>query len=49
MLKYRKKVTKSSKRISIEQYNKEVNEAITRVENGEFYTQKEVEKIMDTW
>jgi len=49
MLKYRKKITQPSKRISIEQYNKEVNEAITRVENGEFYTQEEAEKIMDNW
>ncbi len=47
ILKYRKKV--SSERISIEQYNKEVNEAIARVENGEFYTQEEAEKIMDKW
>ncbi len=47
ILKYRKKV--SSERISIEQYNKEVNEAIARVENGEYYTQEEAEKIMDKW
>jgi len=49
MLKYRRSVTQSSERISIEQYNKEVNEAIARVENGEFYTQEEAEKIMDKW
>ena len=48
MLKYRAKVIQQ-KRISIEQYNKEVNEAIARVENGEFYTQEEAENIMDKW
>ena len=48
MLKYRRNVIQSE-RISIEQYNKEVNEAIARVENGEFYTQEEAEKIMDKW
>jgi len=49
MLKYRRNITQSSERISIEQYNEEVNEAIARVENGEFYTQEEAEKIMDKW
>lgn len=39
----------TTERISIEQYNKEVDEAIARVENGEFYTQEEAEKIMDKW
>ncbi len=48
ILKYRRKVIQPE-RISIEQYNKEVNEAIVRVENGEFYTQEEAEKIMDKW
>ena len=48
ILKYRAKVVQP-KRISIEQYNKEVNEAIARVEKGEFYTQEEAEKIMDKW
>jgi len=49
MLKYRKNLTQSSKRISIEQYNKEIDEAIERVEKGEFYTLEEAEKIMDKW
>jgi predicted transcriptional regulator len=31
--------------IDIEQYNKEIDEAIARVESGEFYNQKEVEKL----
>ena len=37
------------KRISLEQYNKEIDEAEARVENGEFYTQKEVEQMMKKW
>lgn len=37
LLQYRKNV--SSERISIEQYNKEIDEAIARVENGDFHTQ----------
>ncbi|HEY4323797.1 MAG TPA: hypothetical protein VGN20_07415 [Mucilaginibacter sp.] len=40
-----KKVT----HISIEQYNKEIDEAIARVEAGEFYTHEEVEKMLDKW
>ena len=48
MLLYRKKVSEG--RVSIEQYNKEIDEAIQRVEQGEFYTQKEVDKkIIDKW
>ena len=48
MLKYRAKVVQP-KRISIEQYNKEIDEANARIDNGEFYTQEEAEKIMDKW
>jgi hypothetical protein len=48
ILKYRKKVTKLE-RISIEQYNKEIDEAILEVKNGEFYTQEEVEKMAKEW
>ncbi len=36
-------------RISIEQYNKEIDEAMARVEAGEFYTQEEVEKESASW
>lgn len=36
-------------RISVEQYNKEIDEAIARVEAGEFYTQEEVEKMSKEW
>ena len=48
ILKYREKETQP-KRISVEQYNKEIDEANARVDNGEFYTQEEAEKIMDKW
>jgi predicted transcriptional regulator len=36
-------------RISIEQYNKEIDEAIARVEAGEYYTHEEVEKMAKDW
>ena len=35
--------------ISIEQYNKEIDEAIARVEAGEYYTQEEVERMAKEW
>lgn len=38
-----------SKKISIEEYNKELDEAMARVEKGEFYTQEEVEKMSKEW
>ena len=38
-----------TKRISIEQYNKEIDEAVARVEAGEFYTQEEVEQMSKEW
>ena len=47
ILKYRKKV--SSERISIEQYNKEIDEAIEDIEKGNFYTQEEARKIASQW
>ncbi|HWB91028.1 MAG TPA: hypothetical protein VG605_04230 [Puia sp.] len=36
-------------RISIEQYNKEIDEAIARVEAGEYYTHDEVERMANDW
>jgi predicted transcriptional regulator len=36
-------------RISIEEYNKEIDEAMARVEKGEFFTQEEVEKMSREW
>ncbi len=47
ILKYRKKV--SSERISIEQYNKEIDESIAEIERGEFYTHEEVKEHIKQW
>ena len=41
--------TEQPKRISIEQYNKEIDEANARIDKGEFYTQEEVEKMAEKW
>ena len=35
--------------ISIEQYNREIDEAIARVEAGDYYTQAEVEQMAKDW
>lgn len=40
---------KKSESVSIEQYNDQIDTAITRVEAGEFFTQSEVEKISKDW
>jgi hypothetical protein len=37
---------KNEGRISIEQYNHELDEAEARVKQGEFYTQNDVEKMV---
>ena len=34
---------------TIEQYNKEIDEAVARVEAGAFYTQEEVERMSKEW
>lgn len=36
-------------RTSIEQYNKELDEAVARVEAGEFFTQEELERMSKEW
>ena len=36
-------------RVSVDQYNKEIDEAVARVESGEFYTQEEVKKMSKEW
>lgn len=36
-------------RISIEEYNKEIDEAVNEIETGNFYTQEEVRKIASQW
>lgn len=35
--------------IDINQYNKEIDEAIARVESGDYYTQDDVEKMSKDW
>ncbi len=40
---------KNEGRISIEQYNNELDEAEVRVAKGEFLTQEEVEKMAKKW
>ena len=35
--------------VSIEQYNKELDDALIRVKSGSFYTQDEVEKLAAKW
>jgi predicted transcriptional regulator len=36
-------------RISIEQYNRELDEAEAEIERGEFYTQEQVKEISKSW
>jgi hypothetical protein len=36
-------------KISIERYNREIDEAIARVEVGDFHTHQEVEKMAKEW
>lgn len=40
---------KKAAQISIEQYNKEIDDAIARVEGGEFYNHEEVENMSGEW
>jgi hypothetical protein len=40
---------KNLPRISIEQYNKEIDEAVARVEAGEYYTHEEVQRMAKDW
>ena len=48
ILKYRVKKTQSE-RISIEQYNKEIDEAEADIEAGNYYTTDEARKIASQW
>ncbi len=41
--------TQESGHISIEQYNKELDEAEREIEEGKFVTQKALEKEMEKW
>lgn len=47
MLKYRKKV--SLGRISIEQYNKEIEASIEQIENGKTFTHQQMGKRIKQW
>lgn len=47
MLKYRKKV--SAERISIEQYNQEIDASIAQIASGKTYTQKEMGEHIKQW
>ena len=49
LLSVMKSIVRPNERVSHAQYNKEINEAIARVESGEFYTQEEVEKMAKEW
>jgi len=40
---------KNEGRISIEQYNRELEEAEARIDRGDFFTQEEVEKMAKKW
>ena len=48
MLQYRKKVS-SEERISIEQYNKELDESIADIEAGNYHTHEEVKSMITQW
>lgn len=39
----------NSKRISLDQYNKEIDDAILDIEKGEFHTNKEAQEIANKW
>lgn len=45
----KEKLKKGNQRISIEQYNKELEEAEADIDRGESYTQDEVEKMAKEW
>lgn len=40
---------KSSEPISLKQYNLDLNQANLRIENGDFYSEEEVEKNTNQW
>lgn len=50
MIKYRRKVTAlSTERITIEQYNNELELSEKEIESGHYYTQEQVQKIAGQW
>ena len=48
MLKYRKKVS-TTERISIEQYNKELDESIADIEAGRVHSHEDVKAMVRQW
>ena len=42
-------VDKETKRITRKQYNKEINEAVSRVEKGDFVTHQDAIKELSKW
>ncbi len=48
LLQYRKKVS-NPERISIEQYNKELDESIADIEAGNYHTHEEVKSMIQQW
>ncbi len=40
---------KQESQINIEQYNKEIDEALLQIKNGEFITQEDLEEESKTW
>jgi hypothetical protein len=48
MLKYRRKLVQAE-RISLEQYNKEIDQAEAEIESGDCYTQDQAMKIAGQW
>lgn len=40
---------KQDNQINIEQYNKEIDEALLQIKNGEFITQEDLEEESKTW
>lgn len=44
-----KDTSQPTERITVEQYNKEIDEAMERVAKGEFYTHEEVEEMSKKW
>jgi len=43
------KLKEQPQRISLEQYNKEIDEAMSRIDAGKYLTQEEVEREAKSW
>jgi len=49
LLKSRKKAAQQPERISIEQYNKEIDEALEDIKAGRVHTHQEVKEMIKQW